>query len=216
MSGAVTSFVLDDLAPDRRYKLLAGTVVPRPIALVTTISPGGVDNAAPFSFFNVFCEDPPLLVLGLQRGPDGSHKDTAANILRDGDFVVHMVDEPLAAAMNVCSIPFPPDESEPAAAGLTLTASRAVRPRRIVEAPVALECRRVEVLRFSDARELVIGRILHLHARPGLVDPATLDVNGAAYCPVGRLHGGTYARQTDRFDLPRLTLDGWRARGGAG
>ena len=91
-----------------RYKLLCALVVPRPIALVTTLGPGGVVNAAPFSFFNVFAEAPPLIVLGLQSRSDGSLKDTSAHIRDIGSFTVNLVDEGLAERMNVCAVDFPP------------------------------------------------------------------------------------------------------------
>ena len=107
-----------ELDPHDRYKLLCGVVVPRPIALVTTLDENGSVNAAPFSFFNVFSEDPPLMVLGLQHKADLSPKDTTRNIHRDGQFVVHMVDEALAAAMNDCAVDFPSGDSEVAATGL--------------------------------------------------------------------------------------------------
>src|SRR3977135_2292739 len=107
-----------DLSPLDRYKLLCGVVVPRPIALVTTLDENGAVNAAPFSFFNVFSEDPPLVVLGLQRKTDLRRKDTTRNIHRDGEFVVHMVDEALAATMNDCAVDFPAGSSEGIAAGL--------------------------------------------------------------------------------------------------
>src|SRR5579864_9307133 len=99
----MTSFSFHDLAPRDRYKLLCAVVVPRPIALVTTLDENGALNAAPFSFFNVFSEDPALVVLGLQHRPDGTPKDTTRNIHRCGEFVVHMVDEALASAMNDCA-----------------------------------------------------------------------------------------------------------------
>ncbi len=107
------------LSAQDRYKLLCSLVVPRPIALVTTVGPGGVVNAAPFSFFNVFAEDPALVVLGLQARPDGSLKDTAAHIRVTGAFVVNLVDEALAERMNICAVDFPADTSELDAAGLT-------------------------------------------------------------------------------------------------
>ncbi|MFL5115508.1 MAG: flavin reductase family protein, partial [Microvirga sp.] len=94
-------FDFAELPQRQRYKLLVGLVVPRPIALVTTLGPGGVVNAAPFSFFNVFSEEPPLVVLGLQSHPDGALKDTAANIREIGSFVVNLVDEGLAERMNI-------------------------------------------------------------------------------------------------------------------
>ena len=107
-----------ELDPRDRYKLLCGVVVPRPIALVTTLDENGSVNAAPFSFFNVFSEDPPLLVLGLQHKADFSPKDTTRNIHRSGQFVVHLVDEALAATMNDCAIDFPSGDSEVEATGL--------------------------------------------------------------------------------------------------
>src|ERR1700739_910850 len=103
----ISGIPLHDLDPHDRYKLLCGVVVPRPIALVTTLDANGKVNAAPFSFFNVFSEDPPLVVLGLQHKADLSPKDTTRNIHRSGQFVVHMVDEALAAAMNVARSTFP-------------------------------------------------------------------------------------------------------------
>src|SRR3981189_3098661 len=114
---SMSGFPLRDLSPHDRYKLLCGVVVPRPIALVTTLDANGAVNAAPFSFFNVFSEDPPLVVLGLQHKADLSRKDTTRNIHRNGQFAVHMLDEALAAAMNDCAIDFPSGNTEGAARG---------------------------------------------------------------------------------------------------
>jgi flavin reductase (DIM6/NTAB) family NADH-FMN oxidoreductase RutF len=111
------SFNFAELQPSQRYKLLCGLVVPRPIALVTSISREGIVNAAPFSFFNVFSEHPALLVLGLQHNQDGSPKDTTRNIHLSGEFVVNLVDEALAEAMNLTATDFPPGEGEPMALG---------------------------------------------------------------------------------------------------
>jgi hypothetical protein len=119
-----------DLEPRQRYKLLCGLVVPRPIALVTTLSPEGVVNAAPFSFFNVFSENPALIVLGLQHNPDGTPKDTTRNIHVTGEFVVNLVNEAIAEAMNLTSIDFPPGESEPVVAGHPQCRLRGPAPRR--------------------------------------------------------------------------------------
>src|SRR5205809_1708195 len=99
----------EDLTPRERYKVLTGFVLPRPIAWVTTVGPTGVVNAAPFSFFNVFCENPPLCMFAANLGPDGLPKDTTANIARTGEFVVNLTDEPLARAMHDSSGDFPPD-----------------------------------------------------------------------------------------------------------
>ena len=124
-----------------RYKLLAALVVPRPIALVTTAGKEGVINAAPFSFFNVFSEDPALVVLGLQSRPDGTPKDTLKHIRETGIFVVNLVDEAMAERMNTCSIDFPSNVSEIGVAGFAILPGVGVPVPRIAEAPVALECR---------------------------------------------------------------------------
>lgn len=201
-----------ELSPRDRYKLLCGAVVPRPIALVTTANDEGRVNAAPFSFFNVFAEEPALVVLGLQHRPAGAFKDTNHNIRQTGEFVVNLVDEPLAEAMNICAIDFPPGESEIDAAGLDLAPSVAIGPPRIAQAPAALECRRHLVLTFGPDRDLLIGEVLHLHARPGLIDPATLYMDHDAYRPIGRLFGSLYCRQGEVFSLPRESYPEWLAR----
>jgi flavin reductase (DIM6/NTAB) family NADH-FMN oxidoreductase RutF len=173
-------------------------------------------NAAPFSFFNVFSEDPPLIVLGLQHKPTGAAKDTTRNIARSGVFVVNLVDEALAEAMNVCAIDFPPNESEIDAAGLSLLPGVDVPAPRIAQAPFSLECRRTVSLAFGPHRELLIGEVLRLHAREGLIDPERLGVNADAYHPIGRLFGDGYARQRDRFELKRESFAVWSERQGRG
>ena len=110
-----------------RYKLLISLVIPRPIALVTTLGPTGVVNAAPFSFFNIFSEHPPLCVLGLQAKPDGGLKDTSAHIRDRGEFVVNLVDEAIGQQMNQCAVDFPPEISEIDAAKLNLLPSEKVK-----------------------------------------------------------------------------------------
>src|SRR5262245_33526087 len=205
------SLTFADLDPRQRYKLLCGLVVPRPIAWVTTVSPEGVVNAAPFSFFNVFSEDPPLIVLGLQHRVDGSPKDTTRNIQAGGEFVVNVVDEPMAEAMNTTSVDFPYGESEPGAAGLELSASVQVKPPRLAAAPAAFECRRTVSLAFGPHRELLIGEVLHVHAREGMVDSG-LNVDFAALRPVGRLAGNGYVRQRDTFELKRITYAEWQTK----
>lgn len=186
-----------------RYKLLCATIVPRPIALVTTVDAAGIVNAAPFSFFNVFSEEPPLVVLGVQHKPDRSPKDTSRNIAETGAFVVNLVDEDLAEAMNACAIDFPPGISEVEAAGLALEPGVAGPVPWIARAPFALECRRTAGLVFGPGREIVVGEVLCLHARDGLLDAATMRVDAEAYRPVGRLFGDGYARQGDRFEMRR-------------
>lgn len=205
-----------DLSPYERYKLLCAAICPRPIALVTSVSQSGVVNAAPFSFFNVFSEDPALIVLGLQHrpAPPGGKlvlKDTTRNISENGVFVVNMVDEALAEAMNITAIDFPPDTSEIDAAGLTLIPGVTIPVPHISEAPVAFECRKTVAMSFSPHRELVIGEVLRIHARAGLIDPASLRFDLDVYKPVGRMFANSYARQSDRFDLTRASYAEWAA-----
>ena len=201
------------LAPKQRYKLLIGLVVPRPIALVTTMSPGGGVNAAPFSFFNVFSEDPALVVLGIERRQGVTRKDTAANIEATGEFVVNLVDEALAERMNLCAVDFPPEESELAAAGLTAAPMRLVACLGVAEAPAALECRHWRTIAVANGRELVIGEVVAARMRDDLVDPETLRIDHAALRPIGRLAGDGYCRTRDTFQLTRPSLESLREAG---
>ena len=207
---------LSDLSPHDRYKLLCAVVTPRPIALVTTLDDNGAVNAAPFSFFNVFSEDPPLIVLGLQHKPDRTAKDTTRNIRRDGEFVVQMVDEELATAMNDCAIDFPSGESEVKAMGLATLPSVDIKVPRLAAAPFALECRRSVALVFGPGRELLVGEVLRMHAREGLVDTSNMYVDFKAYRPIGRLFGNLYSYQREIFAMDRETHSQWSARVHAG
>jgi flavin reductase (DIM6/NTAB) family NADH-FMN oxidoreductase RutF len=193
---------INALSPADQYKLLSSTIVPRPIALVTTWSEKGGDNAAPFSFFNVMGENPPVLVLGLEskRG-SGDLKDTTINIRDNGQYVVHMVDEALAEAMNICAIDFPSDESEAGHAGLELTASSVVKPKRIVAAPVAFECERITLIQISAGRNIVLGKVVMMHVHEGLLDPITHYIDPEKYHPVGRMFGRLYTRTRDHFEM---------------
>ena len=207
-------FDLAELSAADRYKLLGGLIVPRPIALVTTRSADGRSNAAPFSFFNVFAEEPPLIVLGLGISPSGGAKDTTVNIRDTGEFVVNLVDEAIAEAMNLCAIDFPPEVDEIEVAGLALAPSDKVAPPRIAQAPVSLECRRYLTLQPARERYLVLGRVVMAHVRDGVLDPATLRVDRDTYAPIGRLFGGGYVRTHDLFEMPRLTYREWLERSG--
>jgi flavin reductase (DIM6/NTAB) family NADH-FMN oxidoreductase RutF len=204
-------FDLAKVAARDRYKLLGGLVIPRPIALVTSRSAEGHDNAAPFSFFNVLAEEPPIVVLGIGVAASGGAKDTTKNIRDTGEFVVNLVDEPIAEAMNLCAIDFPPEISEIEVAKLELLRSEHVRAARIAQAPVHLECRRLMTLQPGRERYIILGEVLWLHVRDGIVDPDTLRV-APGYAPIGRLFGAGYVRTHDRFELPRLSFEEWRAR----
>lgn len=189
------------LAPRLRYKLLTATVTPRPIALVTTRSPDGVDNAAPFSFFNVMGEDPPILVLGLESRAGGHLKDTTRYIRDTGEFVVNLVDEDIAPEMARCAADLPPDQSELVFADLDAVPAEVVSVSRIARAPVAFECRRYVTLELSNMRNLVVGEIVMMHIRVELIDTETMRVNWDLYRPVGRLFGRSYIRTADWFSL---------------
>ncbi len=183
-----------------RYKLMASLIVPRPIALVTTLGANGVANAAPFSMFNMVGEDPPIVMISINRMHDGRLKDTAANILDNGEFVVHLCDEPIAARMHACGEAFPPHVSELAKVGLTAVPANLVAPPRIAEAPVAFECKLHEKLE-TESRYVFIGRVLWLAARDGLIDTERWRVNLRDYAPVARFGASFYTRTLDRFSL---------------
>lgn len=196
----MTEVDFDSISAYQRYKLMASLIVPRPIALVTTLGPTGVVNAAPFSMFNMIGEDPPILMISVNRLQDGQLKDTAAHILRSGEFVVHIADEPMAQQMHDCGGRFPADVSELAQVGLTAVPSQSVAPPRIAEAPVAFECVLHEKLE-TESRYVFIGRIVRLAARDGLIDTQAWRVNLRDYHPVARFGASFYTRTNDRFSL---------------
>jgi flavin reductase (DIM6/NTAB) family NADH-FMN oxidoreductase RutF len=204
LSGSAFSLDLKlaEVSPHERYKLLIGLVIPRPIAWISTRSQNGIANCAPFSFFNVFSEDPPLCVIGINPRSDGALKHSLKNIRRTGEFVVNLVDEASANAMHVSSREFGEDESEFEHAGLTEAPSLLVEHPRIAEAAACLECRVERLLHISGTRELVLGEILLVHAREGIIDPATKRISEELYRPVGRLFANRYCTTRQRFDLP--------------
>jgi flavin reductase (DIM6/NTAB) family NADH-FMN oxidoreductase RutF len=187
-------------------------VVPRPIALVTTLGPGGIVNAAPFSFFNVFAEAPPLIVLGLQSRPDGSLKDTSAHIRDIGSFTVNLADEALT---HDCLRGRFPARHERDRCRRSHGASRHFDPvPRIAEAAASLECRHYQTLQVSPERRLCVGEVVYLHARAGIVDPARMYVNLDVYRPVARLFANLYAPLGKPFTLVRQTYAEWLASSG--
>ena len=198
-----------DLAPRERYKLIVGGVVPRPIALVTSIGEDGSVNAAPFSFFNAMCNDPPALAVGVNQPGGAALKDTARNIVWSREFVVNMVDEALAPRMNLCETEFAPTVDELAVAGLTASPSCQVRAPWIGEAPIAFECTLAETVQLAPGKFIFIGIVVHMHIRDDLYDLYDRDKNYVLADKarlVARMHGGgTYARSSDLFEMPRLT-----------
>ncbi len=188
---------------DRAYTLLASLVTPRPIAWVTTLGADGVANAAPFSFFNVLGAEPPIVGFCPGDREDGTPKDTARNIRVNHEFVVNLVDEDLAEAMNKTAASLPYGVSELQAAGLSTAASTSIRTPRIAEAPASLECTEWGTLQIGDNR-LIIGLVKRVHIREALIDRETLRVRGEQFKVIGRMASPHwYCRTTDRFEMKR-------------
>lgn len=207
-----THFDFADLSAKQRYKLLIGTVIPRPIAFITTLSKDGRRNAGPFSFFNVLTHDPAIVAIGVENYEDGRMKDTSRNIRDTEEFTVHIVDDALAAQMEICAIKFGPGVDELTEAGLETTPGQAVKSPRILSAPAALECRRYMTLEVGKAREIILGEVLGIHVRADLVDPQSLHVDQIGMDAIGRLGGHSYARQRDQFDIRTLSVEEWEGR----
>ena len=195
-------YAVSDVNHHDRYKLLISFVLPRPIAWVTSIGPDGVVNAAPFSFFNVFAEDPPLVMFAVNKRPDGRLKDTWLNIQRTGEFVVNLTDEPLAQAMHDSSGDFPPNVGEPDYLGLKTAPSVDIKPPRLADAPWAMECTTWQVINVKDDRQLIMGEGLRFHIRDELWDPKAMRVHMEKYHPVGRMFADRYCRTDDRVIFP--------------
>jgi flavin reductase (DIM6/NTAB) family NADH-FMN oxidoreductase RutF len=187
------------------YKLMVGVIVPRPIAFVSSLSPTGVRNLAPFSFFTGISANPPVVCFcPMVRSSDGMKKDTIHNIEATSEFVINVVSEEFANQMNICSTEFPPGVDEFEKSGLTPLPSDLVRPPRVKEAHISMECRLLQIVTVSSkplGGSIVLGEVLRFHIDDGLyenyqIDPAKLK-------PIARMGGATYTRTTDRFDLLR-------------
>jgi len=202
------------LSPENTYKLLVSTIVPRPIAWVTTLDASGTPNAAPFSFFNAMSGSPPIVSIGIGHKRDGL-KDTGENIRRTRQFVVNLVSDATAEAMNVTAIDFPTGVNELAEAGLTQTPSTFIAPPRITESPVALECELHTMVELGQGRAVMLGTVLAIHIDDAYVlDAARCYIDTPKLGLIGRMHGlGGYVRTTDRLDLPRISLAAWQDRG---
>jgi flavin reductase (DIM6/NTAB) family NADH-FMN oxidoreductase RutF len=189
------------------YKLMVGVIVPRPIAFVSTISSNGIRNLAPFSFFTAVSANPPVICFSpMVRGPGGT-KDTLYNIRDTGEFVVNIVSEDFKEKMNTCSGDYPPDIDEFAISGLTPIASDLVKPARVAESRINIECRLIQVVEVSTkplGGSLVLGEVLRFHVADELFSDYKIDPD--ILRPIGRMGGPTYTRTTDRFNLERPKL----------
>lgn len=200
------SFDFQQLSERERYNLMIGTIIPRPIALVTTVDEHGRINAAPFSFFNCLSADPPILAIGVENNADMSFEDTGHNIRMTEVFTVNIVSFAIAQAMHVCGAKYPRGVDELKEAGLTAVSGEKVASPFIAEAPAAFECRRHVTLELGRSRQIVMGEIVYAHYRDGVVDPERLHVDPAALDAIARLGGDTCATIRDRFEMltPKL------------
>jgi len=196
------------------YKLLIGSVVPRPIAWVSSVDADGVRNLAPFSYFMAITHDPPTVAFS--SGPRGADvgggvrgkKDTLHNVEVTREFVVNVVDDALAEAMNVTSGDYAADVDEFTKAGLEAASSVTVRAPRVAAAPVSMECRLAQIIPVGNLpHHLIVGEIVHMHVRDDVYDPATGRLDMHRLKPVGRLAGHLYTHVHDIFELKRPAVD---------
>ena len=200
-------FDLAAMSKQDTYKLLASVILPRPIAWVVSKDAAGAVNAAPFSFFNILSADPPLVAIGFSKAPDREGKDSLTNIREHGEFVVNLVPEDLAEAMNVTATNAPRGTDETQLAGLKLAKCEVVDVLRIERSPVALECRLYQVIEPGGSSTIVLAKVVYVHVRAAAfenlerlhIDPAQLKL-------IGRMHGGGgYCTTRDTFSIERLS-----------
>jgi flavin reductase (DIM6/NTAB) family NADH-FMN oxidoreductase RutF len=192
------------------YKLMVGSIVPRPIAFVSTINARGIRNLAPFSYFTAVSADPPVVLFCPSFRPAdperglANTKDTLRNVIETREFVVNIVSEDFAEQMNLCSAQVKPDVDEFELSGLTPIASEIVKPPRVAESRVHMECRLKQVVEVSDkpgGGSVVLGEVLRFHVREDLLHSYRIDPDKLQ--AIGRMGGPTYVRTQDRFDLER-------------
>ena len=208
-------FDLQSMKPMDRYELLLGTVLPRPITIVTTLSAEEAVNAAPYSLFNVVSHDPPVIMIAVLPHPDGRLKDTAANIYATREFVANLVPQSMAEAMNITNIDAPQGRNELTLAGLQTAPSATIKPPRIAGSPVAFECRLVTSLSFNSHQAVIFGEVVAAFVSDDLVlDPA----RGVVDTPklIGAMHAARwYCTATDCFEMARPTWAQWVKEGKA-
>jgi flavin reductase (DIM6/NTAB) family NADH-FMN oxidoreductase RutF len=205
-------FDLSQTTPNQNYNLLIGLVAPRPIAWITSMDLAGKLNAAPFSAYNYVGIDPPIVAIGVANrpGPGVVGKDTAQNIRNTREFVINVVDENLAQAMNICAIEFPPGVNELEQAKLTTAPSTLVKVPRIAESPASLECREFTTIEMGRSR-VILGQVVAIHVRDEFVDPKGPYIRADQLHAIGRMNGlGAYVRTRDAFfQIPRIRYEDW-------
>lgn len=192
---------------DDRYRLMTNMIVPRPIAWVTTMGSDGIVNAAPFSFFNVMAATPPVLGFSV-----GGWKDTVRNITETKEFVINVVPETQAEAMNVTAIEFPPGESELPHAGLTAVASKKIRVPAIAQSPIHIECRLrgvIELAADDEENYWIMGDVVHVRIDDDIWEDGRIRYD--LLRPLGRIGGSWYTRVGNEtlFSMKRISLAEW-------
>ncbi|MGE7120850.1 flavin reductase family protein [Peribacillus sp. NPDC046944] len=193
------------LSERENYKFLTGSIIPRPIALITTQSETGIINAAPFSFFNIVSSNPPMLSVSVQR-KKGVQKDTARNAIKSGEFIVHITDEDIVEDVNQTAAELRPEESELTLTKFTTVASDKVAVPGLKEAKVRFECKLERAIPLAGSVDdpgcdLLIGRVVCYHIDQGIYHEGRIDQNGLK--PVARLAGQTYTKLGELFELQR-------------
>jgi flavin reductase (DIM6/NTAB) family NADH-FMN oxidoreductase RutF len=195
----------DTLETSAVYKLLTGSVIPRPIGWISTIDESGINNLAPFSYFNIIGDDPPHVMFSTVRG-NNTNKDTLNNVLTNKQFVVNMVTEDLVAQMNATAQTVPAEIDEFELAGVTPIASTKIQPNRVKESPITFECEMVHHYFLENHKQggacIVVGRIVIMH-----IDESVLldnyKINMETYKPVSRLAGANYSKLGELFSVKR-------------
>lgn len=190
----------EELSLRDNYKLLIGSVVPRPIAFITSQSEQGIVNGAPFSYFNIVSSKPPLISISVGR-KNGEMKDTSRNIEQSKEFVIHIVDEQNVKKVNETSVSLPPDKSEIEYANLTLTDSNEVSVPGVVESKIRFECTLHQIIELGDDdnvnTDLIIGKIVRYHFAEEVYEDGKININelramgrlaGADYSSIGQIH----------------------------
>jgi flavin reductase (DIM6/NTAB) family NADH-FMN oxidoreductase RutF len=190
------------------YKLLIGTVLPRPVSFVSTLSADGVPNLSPFAFYNIVSAQPPIVIVSVGRRPDGRRKDTAANALTTGELVINVTTEDLIEPASLAAADWPSEADEFALAGLTPLPSVLVRPARVAESPINMECRLERYVTLGEGRaahDVLFAQILLFHIRDDLYQDGRIDT--LRLRPIGRLAGDIYVRVRDPFPVARPPAD---------
>ena len=189
----------NEIIKKERYKLLSGSILPRPIAFVSTISKAGVPNLAPFSFFSGVTADPPSICFAPARNTDGSKKHTLLNIEETGEFIVHVVTPEILKSMHKSAEGFPADVNEFSEVGLTEVPAKSVKVPRVNEAKVCLECKSLKIVEVGQTGFLVIGEVVHFYFSDDVWDNGKINVQNLQ--PIGRMAGYDYMKNGELFRL---------------